>query len=46
VRVLRDLIAGVAPESSEAALAELGHAGAAIVSSGGRPGSDAPEGGA
>lgn len=33
VRVLRDLIAGVAPESSEAALAELGHAGAAIVAS-------------
>lgn len=34
VRVLRDLVAGVAPESSEAALAELAHAGAAIVESG------------
>lgn len=33
VRVLRDLIAGVAAESSEAAIAELGHAGAAIVDS-------------
>ncbi|HET8779047.1 MAG TPA: isochorismatase family protein [Agromyces sp.] len=33
VRVLTDLIAGVAPESSEAALAELGHAGAVIASS-------------
>ncbi|WP_436408221.1 isochorismatase family protein [Agromyces zhanjiangensis] len=33
VRVLRDLVAGVAPESSEAAIAELGHAGAAIVDS-------------
>lgn len=34
VRVLTDLIAGVAPESSETALAELGHAGAEIVASG------------
>ena len=33
VRVLTDLIAGVAPESSEAALAELGHAGAVLVES-------------
>ena len=33
VRVLRDLVAGVAAESSVAALAELGHAGAAIVMS-------------
>jgi len=33
VRVLRDLIAGVASETSEAAIAELGHAGAAIVES-------------
>lgn len=40
VRVLRDLIAGVAPESSEAALAELGHAGAAIVESGAAAGAD------
>ena len=31
VRVLTDLIAGVAAESSAAALAELGHAGAEIV---------------
>lgn len=31
VRVLTGLVAGVAPESSEAALAELGHAGAEIV---------------
>lgn len=44
VRVLRDLIAGVAPESSEAALAELGHAGAAIVASDERFGSDEAEG--
>lgn len=34
VRVLTDLIAGVAPESSEAALAELAHAGAEILESG------------
>jgi nicotinamidase/pyrazinamidase len=34
VRVLTDLIAGVAPESSEAALARLDAAGAALVSSG------------
>ena len=34
VRVLTDLIAGVAPESSEAALAELAHAGAELASSG------------
>jgi nicotinamidase/pyrazinamidase len=33
VRVLTDLIAGVAPESSEAALAELAHAGAELVES-------------
>ncbi|MFC6354689.1 isochorismatase family protein [Luethyella okanaganae] len=33
VRVLSDLIAGVAVESSDAALAELGHAGAEIVRS-------------
>ncbi|GAB3616196.1 bifunctional pyrazinamidase/nicotinamidase [Okibacterium endophyticum] len=33
VRVLTDLVAGVATETSEAALAELGHAGAAITSS-------------
>jgi nicotinamidase/pyrazinamidase len=33
VRVLTDLVAGVAPESSDAALAELGHAGAEIVGS-------------
>ncbi|QMU96056.1 isochorismatase family protein [Microbacterium esteraromaticum] len=31
VRVLTDLIAGVAPEPSEAALAELAHAGAELV---------------
>ena len=34
VRVLTDLIAGVAPDSSVAALAELGHAGAIIATSG------------
>jgi len=34
VRVLTDLVAGVAPESSTAALAELGHAGAVIAESG------------
>ena len=33
VRVFTDLVAGVARESSEAALAELGHAGAEIVES-------------
>ncbi len=33
VRVFTDLVAGVAPESSEAALAELGHAGAEIITS-------------
>ncbi|WP_173922297.1 isochorismatase family protein [Agromyces sp. Marseille-P2726] len=33
VRVFTDLIAGVATESSEAALAELGHAGAEITES-------------
>jgi nicotinamidase/pyrazinamidase len=33
VRVLTDLIAGVAEESSQAALAELGHAGAELASS-------------
>jgi nicotinamidase/pyrazinamidase len=34
VRVFTDLIAGVAPESSEAALAELAHAGAVLTESG------------
>ncbi|MCT1477660.1 isochorismatase family protein [Microbacterium sp. p3-SID336] len=34
VRILTDLIAGVAPEPSEAALAELVHAGAELVASG------------
>jgi len=34
VRVLTDLVAGVAADSSGAALAELGHAGAALVTSG------------
>jgi nicotinamidase/pyrazinamidase len=34
VRILTDLIAGVAPESSEAALAELAHAGAELVDAG------------
>ncbi|WP_439591941.1 isochorismatase family protein [Microbacterium sp.] len=34
VRILTDLVAGVAPESSEAALAELAHAGAELVESG------------
>ncbi|MCD2444195.1 isochorismatase family protein [Agromyces sp. SYSU K20354] len=33
VRVFTDLVAGVAPTSSEAALAELGHAGATITES-------------
>jgi nicotinamidase/pyrazinamidase len=33
VRVLTDLVAGVARESSDAALAELGHAGALLVTS-------------
>ncbi|MBO0979949.1 isochorismatase family protein [Microbacterium sp. SD291] len=33
VRILTDLIAGVAPESSDAALAELAHAGAELVES-------------
>ncbi len=33
VRVLRDLVAGVAPESSAAALAEMDEAGAEIVTS-------------
>jgi len=31
VRVLTDLVAGVSPESSEAALAELAHAGAGLI---------------
>lgn len=35
VRVFTDLIAGVAPASSEAALAELAHAGATLAESGG-----------
>jgi nicotinamidase/pyrazinamidase len=34
VRVYTDLVAGVAPASSEAALAELGHAGAEITTTG------------
>lgn len=34
VRILTDLIAGVAPESSDAALAELAHAGAELAESG------------
>jgi len=34
VRVLTDLIAGVAPETSEAALAEVAHAGAELAESG------------
>lgn len=33
VRLLTDLIAGVAPQSSDAALAELAHAGAVLVES-------------
>jgi nicotinamidase/pyrazinamidase len=33
VRVLTDLVAGVAPESSDAALIELGHAGVELVDS-------------
>jgi len=33
VRVLTDLVAGVAPKTSEAALAELAHAGAEVVPS-------------
>jgi len=32
VRVLTDLVAGVAPQTSDAALAELGHAGAELAS--------------
>ncbi|MER7796306.1 isochorismatase family protein [Microbacterium sp. NPDC096154] len=34
VRVLTDLVAGVGPESSETALAELAHAGAVLAESG------------
>ncbi|MET0812783.1 MAG: isochorismatase family protein [Microbacterium sp.] len=34
VRILTDLVAGVAPESSDAALAELAHAGAELARSG------------
>ena len=34
VRILTDLVAGVAPESSDAALAELAHAGAELAGSG------------
>ena len=41
VRVFTDLVAGVAPESSAAALAELGHAGAVITESGALDGPDA-----
>jgi nicotinamidase/pyrazinamidase len=33
VRVLTDLVAGVGAESSEAALAELAHAGAELIES-------------
>lgn len=33
VRILTDLVAGVAPEPSEAALAELAHAGAELIDS-------------
>jgi nicotinamidase/pyrazinamidase len=33
VRVLTDLVAGITPESSDAALAELAHAGAKLVTS-------------
>ena len=33
VRILTDLVAGVAPEPSEAALAELVHAGAELAES-------------
>ena len=40
VRVLTDLIAGVAPASSEAALAELAHAGAELAAS--APAAEAP----
>ncbi|MCK8608565.1 isochorismatase family protein [Agromyces sp. C10] len=40
VRVIRDLVAGVAAETSDAALAELGHAGAAIVDSVAASGTD------
>lgn len=43
VRVLRDLVAGVAETTSEAALAELGHAGAEIVESGALPRSEIVE---
>jgi nicotinamidase/pyrazinamidase len=35
VRVLTDLVAGVAPQTSEAALAELAHAGVELAQSGG-----------
>ncbi|GGI47560.1 nicotinamidase/pyrazinamidase [Agromyces flavus] len=37
VRVLRDLVAGVDETTSDAAIAELGHAGVAIVDSGALP---------
>jgi nicotinamidase/pyrazinamidase len=43
VRVLVDLVAGVAPESSDAALAELAHAGAELVESGAVAGDRARE---
>ncbi|MET1020001.1 MAG: isochorismatase family protein [Microterricola sp.] len=42
VRVLSNLVAGVAAESSTAALAELGHAGAEIVESAADAGTAAP----
>lgn len=41
VRVFTDLVAGVAPETSEAALAELGHAGAVITETGAAEGQQA-----
>lgn len=40
VRVLTDLVAGVGADSSEAALAELAHAGAELIASTGASGSD------
>ncbi|MDT3330194.1 isochorismatase family protein [Microbacterium sp. KSW-18] len=46
VRILTDLIAGVAPAPSQAALAELAHAGAELVATGDgdRPAADVGEG--
>ena len=37
VAELTDLVAGVHPDSSEKALAEIAHAGAVLVESGGAP---------